>query len=142
LKIPTPILLAFPAATSATIACHVDAIGTFITSGFPFPTSGKSVQGFAFHMTAASGSISPEVREMLYGGQLDEAVIYQIKIHIIRSKVFQRLFKCWSYVIWIMSCIPEFARDLSSHIPFSYLSKRSIPKWFLRIVPSVECQML
>jgi hypothetical protein len=79
---------------------------------------------------------------MLYDGQLDEAVIYKIKIHIIRSKVFQRLFKCWSYVIWIMSCIPEFARDLSSHILFSYLSKRSIPKWFLRIVPSVECQML
>jgi hypothetical protein len=79
---------------------------------------------------------------MLYDGQLDEAVIYQIKIHIIRSKVFQRLFKCWSYVIWIMFCILEFARDLSSHILFSYLSKRSIPKWFLRIVPSVECQML
>ena len=67
-------------------------------------------------MRRASVSDSLGVRYELYIGAVHERLFfisYQVEIHIICTKIFQRFFESWSYIYWIVLCIPEFARNLS-----------------------------
>jgi hypothetical protein len=80
--------------------------------GLPSSFSGNSVYGVCLAQEDGQWIfLAVRTRSEMKGRNRGTA--YQVKIHIIDTKILQRLVKSYTHIFWVVLCVPKLTRDLA-----------------------------